>query len=133
MLLTVLLTPTFIYLYIYIYKKIKAGLDQITYILRQSEKKLNILTLAFSVGCIFTGVWHAMATDESNFIIPQDPSFESVLLAGTGWRAAFGFNAEMTNSLSDGLSGAQAARVGKQHHPRSFGAKRQKGAKSAIV
>lgn len=100
-------TYNYIFIYIYIFfffKKKKTGLDQITYILRQSEKKLNILTLAFSVGCIFTGVWHAMATDKSSFIIPQDPSFESVLLAGRGCRAAFGFSTEMTNSLSDGWS-----------------------------
>ena len=50
MLLTALLTPTIIYLYICIKKKMKTRLDQITYILRQSVKKLNIMTLAFSAG-----------------------------------------------------------------------------------
>lgn len=47
-------------------------------------KKLNILTLAFSEGCSFPGVWHATTTKEHT-IIPQGPSLELVLLLLWEW------------------------------------------------
>lgn len=51
----------------------KTWLKQITYILHQFCKQLYILTLAFSEGCSFPGVWQPIKRDKSNFTM-QDPS-----------------------------------------------------------
>lgn len=45
-------------------------------------KKHNILTLAFSDGCGFPGVWHAMTTEENGFSAPQGLSYEFGLPSG---------------------------------------------------
>lgn len=75
-----LLTPTIIYLYI----KNENMIGPNYLHLASACKKLNILTLAFSEGCSFSGVWHATTTDESSFTVPQDPSLELVLLLRNG-------------------------------------------------
>ena len=78
----ILLTPPSIYLYI----KNENMIEPNYLHLASFWKTLNILTLAFSEGCSFPGVRYAIKTDKSDFIGPQDPPFESLLLAENGCR-----------------------------------------------